>query len=455
VRPPPAAAAQPRGPGRAWLMAERLHRVVGHLSAYHFAASSGNGRAAAAYHHHVVVVGATGVVGRACTEHFSSLGGWRITMVSRRPPAYPTTDDATHLSLDLTDADACMAALSRLSGVTHLIYTALHGVNISDPMEIATNTDMLRNVLEPLAPMPSLMHVSLLQGRKAYAAHNPARLHWPLKESHPEQRDVPSWYWTQQDLLLRHRSRHQQWTYTIWRPPTVLGFVPGAPLSMITALGVFAAVSREMGVPLRFPGAAGPPLVKQLCDSRLLARALAWAAVECDADSGAAADQTFNVANGDVFLWQAAFPALAGCFSGLTVGPPQPVSLTQRMSTVEVQEAWSRVVARHGLKESSMERLVGNSWYFSDINLQGLEGLTTDTTRQTAQAERSAALGEHQTNDGDDSLNVDGSSSSLIIAGQLMSMSKLQLRGFNTGCDTEAAVVDWIKQMQHERYLPR
>jgi hypothetical protein len=34
-------------------------------------------------------------------------------------------------------------------------------------------------------------------------------------------------------------------------------------------------------------------------------------------------------------------------------------------------------------------------------------------------------------------------------------MSKLQLRGFNTGCDTEAAVVDWIKQMQHERYLPR
>ena len=46
---------------------------------------------------HVLIVGATGVVGRAAVEHFTALGDWKITMVSRRPPVYDT--DATHVPL--------------------------------------------------------------------------------------------------------------------------------------------------------------------------------------------------------------------------------------------------------------------------------------------------------------------------------------------------------------------
>ena len=37
-----------------------------------------------------------------------------------------------------------------------------------------------------------------------------------------------------------------------------------------------AAVMRELGRPLCYPG--GPPVAKQLCDSRLQARGFAWAA---------------------------------------------------------------------------------------------------------------------------------------------------------------------------------
>jgi hypothetical protein len=84
---------------------------------------------------------------------------------------------------------------------------------------------------------------------------------------------------------------------------------------MVSALGVYACVMRELGEPLCYPG--GPPVVKQLVsrtgsshtyrlcqishhlshsgghrtpqvDSRVLARALCWAAVE---SHGAAADQ--------------------------------------------------------------------------------------------------------------------------------------------------------------------
>ena len=232
---------------------------------------------------HVLVVGATGVVGRAAVEHFTALGDWKITMVSRRPPGYAT--DALHVPLDLTDEAACTAVLGTMQGVTHLIYTAIAGVNISDPEDIATNTSMLRNALLSLeaGSRDTLRHVSILQGRKAYAEYDPAQMLWPLKEQHPRHggkapaESQSSWYFTQEDFLKARRALPGvRWTYTIWRPPTVLGFVPGAPLNMIAALGVYAAVSRELGRPLRYPG--GPPIVKQLCDSRVLARALSWCA---------------------------------------------------------------------------------------------------------------------------------------------------------------------------------
>lgn len=232
---------------------------------------------------HVLIVGATGVVGRAAVEHFTALGDWKITMVSRRPPGYAT--DALHVPLDLTDEAACTAVLGTMQGVTHLIYTAIAGVNISDPEDIATNTSMLRNALLSLeaGSRDTLRHVSILQGRKAYAEYDPAQMLWPLKEQHPRHggkapaESQSSWYFTQEDFLKARRALPGvRWTYTIWRPPTVLGFVPGAPLNMIAALGVYAAVSRELGKPLRYPG--GPPIVKQLCDSRVLARALSWCA---------------------------------------------------------------------------------------------------------------------------------------------------------------------------------
>ena len=59
----------------------------------------------------VLVVGATGVVGQACLRHFAALPGWRAVGVARRAIALPA--GATALQLDLQDAAACQAALSR------------------------------------------------------------------------------------------------------------------------------------------------------------------------------------------------------------------------------------------------------------------------------------------------------------------------------------------------------
>ena len=90
-------------------------------------------------------------------------------------------------------------------------------------------------------------------------------------------------------------------------------------------------------------------------------------------------------------------------------------------------------------------------WWFGrcgSVNMQGLEGLITSAARDTTSADRAAALKD----------NASGSQftagAPLIIGGQLMSIAKLQLAGFNNASDTEASVVHWLKVMQREGYLP-
>jgi hypothetical protein len=165
------------------------------------------------------------------------------------------------------------------------------------------------------------------------------------------------------------------------------------------------------------------------------------AAEEC---GGAAADEIYNIANSDLFLWQAAFPAIASCFNGLTVGEQREVSLAETMSAHS--ELWQHMVEKYGLKPLTMEELVGSSWRFTDINMQGLEGLTTQSARQQAAKERDFTL------KGLETMNADAAPP--ILAGQLLSVSKLQLAGFNNAADTEEAVVGWIRQMQAEGFLP-
>lgn len=43
----------------------------------------------------------------------------------------------------------------------------------------------------------------------------------------------------------------------------------------MAAIGAFAAISRESGIPLRFPG--GPERIGEATDARLIAKAMEWA----------------------------------------------------------------------------------------------------------------------------------------------------------------------------------
>ncbi len=305
----------------------------------------------------VIIAGALGVVGRAVLDHFEAQADCEVIALSRRPPDFATR--ARFISVDLCDAEATRAALSGISGVTHAVYCALYGRSSSNATwgeaeQIAGNGRMLENFLDAVeAASPALEHIALLQGAKAYGCHlGPVSL--PGKEAAPRH-PHPNFYWQQEDLI-RARQTRASWRWTIFRPQYIVGFSIGSPINILSPIGVYAAICRELGLPLTYPGRTATPT--EATDSRLLARAIAWSQ-----DATTAADEIFNLTNGDVFTFPDVFQAAARAF-GLQLGLPQAAPLAVLMS--DKQPVWDRIVATHGLAPYSLDELVGPSWEFAD-----------------------------------------------------------------------------------------
>jgi nucleoside-diphosphate-sugar epimerase len=307
----------------------------------------------------VLIAGATGVVGHAALEHFSRDGSWEVIAVSRRAPELPEGFAGRHLTLDLADAQACRAAMASMPRVTHLVYAALfekpglvRGWREHDQMQ--RNLAMLRNLLDPLCAAGGLQHVSLLQGTKAYGVHlHPVAI--PARERSP--RDPhENFYWLQEDHLREAAARHG-FAFTIWRPQLVFGDQLGVAMNLIPVIGACAAVCRELGLPMAFPG--GPSNILEATDARLLARAFAWAA-----RAPAAHGETFNVTNGDVFVWRNVWPAICEAL-GVAQGPDTPTSMAAWLPAQA--EAWDRAVARHGLRQMRLPALLGESNHYADF----------------------------------------------------------------------------------------
>ena len=272
----------------------------------------------------VLVAGASGLVGSAAVRHFARLNDWDVVGVSRRIPT--GLEGVTLLSVDLTDKRRCAEVFEQLTDVTHLVYAAVNekpGLiqGWRDREQMATNLAMLENLLEPLeAAAQGLQHVSLLQGTKAYGAHlGPIAI--PARERQPRH-PHENFYWLQEDYL-RAKQVGKTWRWTIWRPQLIFGDAIGSNLNVIPALGVYAAVRREAGLPLSFPG--GPPFVFEAVDSDLLAQAMEWAAT-----TPVAGNEIFNITNGDVVLWPHIWPDIARHFR-MEVGVAQPMSLATIM----------------------------------------------------------------------------------------------------------------------------
>ena len=357
----------------------------------------------------VLIAGASGVVGVAAVEAFLR-EGWAVVALSRRAPEVQCAGEVEHLPVDLRDAAASTAALGQLKGVTHVVYAALFekpglisGWQERDQMD--TNLAMLRNCLTPLlAPGHGVRHVSLLQGTKAYGIHlHPMPI--PARERAPRDNHA-NFYWLQEDWL-KAQAAAQGFEFTILRPQLIIGAAYGVAMNVAPVIGAYAALCRELGEPLSFPG--GVSYVWEAVDARLLANVFVWATRSPQANG-----QHFNVTNGDVFEWRNLWPAIADTL-GVKTGADRPRALASWLPAHAAQ--WEGLVHKHGLRPIAMDELLGESHHYADFCFA--HGATTPPP---------AAF---------------------------VSAIKLRQAGFTEVCDTEDMFCYWLQNFIDRGILPR
>lgn len=299
-----------------------------------------------------LVAGGLGVIGRALVEELAGRSDWEVVALSRRAPDFDTS--VRYLSVDLLDPVQCAERLAGFVDVTHLFYCALSAG--PGAWDRPANREMLVNLVETVeAASPNLTHVSLMQGSSYYGFHSPGGGMTPARED-DARTTSPNFYYMQEDYL-RERAQEARWTWSAPRPGAVTGFAVGNPMNLTLVIALYAAISRELGLPLRFPGSADAyERLFEVTDAGLLARATLWAAV-----TPVCAAAAFNVTNGDCFRWRDLWPEFAAWF-GMDPAPPQTISLAETMA--DKGGLWQKMVERHGLRHYALDQLVG--WAFGD-----------------------------------------------------------------------------------------
>ncbi|MBV8931946.1 MAG: SDR family oxidoreductase [Kutzneria sp.] len=304
------------------------------------------------HHKAALVVGAHGIIGGHIVDRLTELGDWEVIGVSRR--GGKPKGNLRHVSVDLLDPDACRSALGGLDQVTHIFYAAYQD-RPSWTELVAPNLAMLVNVVEAVEPIaPGLRHVSLMQGYKVYGAHlGPFKT--PARET--DAPHMPPEFNADQQAFLEDRQRGKDWTWSAIRPSAVCGFALGSPMNLALVIAVYAAITKELGLPLRFPGNPGAyDALLEVTDANLLARATVWAATD-----ERCVNQAFNINNGDQFRWSELWPKIADMF-GLEVAPGLSMRLADVMADKE--PVWQTMTTKYALEPRSYQEV--SCWPFGD-----------------------------------------------------------------------------------------
>ncbi len=309
-----------------------------------------------AEHREAVVVGALGVIGRYIVSRLLGAGEWSVVGLSRRTaqpaPRY------RHIAVDLLKKEETADKLAGLRDATHVFYAAFQGAAgaaAGYAENVAPNRAMLVNAVTAidLASL-RLNRVVLVTGTKYYGSHlGPYRT--PARESEPRHAGS-NYYFDQIDWLSAFR-RGKRWDVVELRPQTLCGFAPGTPMSLAPAIAVYAAISKELGRPLHFPGKPGAyAAIYQVTESEHFAKAALWAASEprCGGEA-------FNITNGDYFRWQNLWPRLAAAFD-MAAGEVRTTSLMADMA--DKAPLWRAMTEKHALKPYAYDELV--AWPFAD-----------------------------------------------------------------------------------------
>ncbi len=177
------------------------------------------------------------------------------------------------INVDLLSPADVERTVATLKGVTHIIFGAY--IEKDTPGERSeVNVALLRNLLTVAERnAPDLKHVTLYQGGKAYGADlGPFKT--PAREDHPRLMG-PNFYYDQEDFLREYQAG-KKWTFSVLRPEAVCGYAVGNLMNLTMVIAVYAAISKELGLPLRFPGPeAVYRALYQVTSANILAKAAA------------------------------------------------------------------------------------------------------------------------------------------------------------------------------------
>jgi nucleoside-diphosphate-sugar epimerase len=194
-----------------------------------------------------------------------------------------------------------------------------------------------------------------MQGYKVYGAHlGPFKT--PARES--DAHHMPPEFNVDQQMFLEERQKGKSWSWSAIRPSVVGGFALGNPMNLALVIAVYAAISKELRLPLRFPGKPGAyDKLLEMTDAGLLAKATIWAATD-----ERCANQAFNINNGDLFRWNELWPKIAEFFD-LNLAPPLSMSLETIMADKE--PLWNAMIKKYGLEPHPYREV--SSWRFGDF----------------------------------------------------------------------------------------
>ena len=317
---------------------------------------------------HALVIGATGIAGGALVRRLLD-EGWQVTGVSRRPGRLP--EAARLVNVDLTSAEDTRAALADVPA-THVFITAW----VRRPTEaenITVNEAIVRDLLEALRPAETVEHVALMTGLKHYLgpfeAYGAGEVRDTPFHEDEERLPYPNFYYAQEDALWEAAER-DGFTWSVHRAHTVIGTAVGNAMNMAQTLAVQASICRELDRPFVFPGSATQwDGLTDMTDADLLAEHMIWASAE-----PAAANESYNIANGDVFRWRWMWPRIAEHFGVTPEGfdeAPRPLEVQMANAAQE----WRALAERHSLEIDDVDQLA--SWWHTDGDLgRDMECLT-------------------------------------------------------------------------------
>lgn len=317
-----------------------------------------------------LVVGASGIVGSAVSRLLAN-EGWAVAGLARRPNAEA---GVTPISADLLDPAALASALDGVSP-THIFLTTW-ARQASEAENIRVNAQMVRNVLEAVRSSHSVRHVALVTGLKHYLgpfeAYGKGSLpQTPFREEQGRL-DVENFYYAQEDEVFAAADR-DGFSWSVHRPHTVTGIAVGNAMNMATTLAVYASICRQTGRPFRFPGSEVQwNSLTDMTDSAQLAKHMRWAST-----TPAAANQAFNIVNGDVFRWKWMWSRIAEWF-GIEAAPFEgPAPLEQQMAGDA--PIWAELAKQFDLAEADINQLI-SPWH-TDADLGRPIEVVTDMSK--------------------------------------------------------------------------